>query len=137
MRHWVVGTPPSLVKIKPVLPETGKVENAEIGTARRHRDFAGPEEFLLFGRSDLRSGEVRQAFFCVLIVRSWFTEVVNASLNELAKNEWVLVQGGELRIRHSSPWRRVQVVRTDLEICLTPTLIVRDREKVFATRTDA
>ena len=136
MRHRVVGTPPGLVQIKPVLPETSKVENAEIGTARRDRDFPGPGEFLLFGRGDPESGE-GQAFFCVLIVRGWFTEVVNTSPNELAKNERVLVQRGELRIGHSSPWRRVPVVRTDLEIRLTPVLIVRDREKVFAPRTYA
>ena len=101
MCHRVVGTPPGLVQIKPVLPEASKIENPEIGTARWHRDFPGHGE-TLFGHGNPRSGE-GQAFFCVLVVRGWFTEVVNTSPNELAKNERVLVQRGELRIGHGSP----------------------------------
>ena len=109
MSHRKVRAPSRLVDVEPILPEPAKIDNAEIGTS---------------GRTG------------VVVVRSGFTEIVEAGPDEFTGDIRIPVLPFELHIGDDSPGGRVKVIRTDLSVRESPGFVVGDREEVFSKRAD-
>src|SRR5262249_41065052 len=95
MGHRQLRSPARLIQVEPVLFESSQIENAKVGTAGREFDFA---EFIVLG---LHLGLFRRVLELrqtgrVVIVGSWFAQVIEAGPDKLTGDKTILVLPREL-----------------------------------------
>src|SRR5581483_4947107 len=120
----------------PILFEAGQVDDAKIGTARRHPDFPQLLQLFLQARFFRRVGEIEEVAG-VTVVGGGLAEVIEPRPDELARAEGVLILAAEFGVRSSSPRGRIEIVGAHLKISLALVLIVADWKEVLAPGTHA
>src|SRR6266536_4477590 len=128
--HGKIGAPVRLINVETIFLEAVEIDDAEVGTARRHFDLAA--FFKLLGHLRLfgRLSEVQQRRR-IATIRRRLAEVIKSRPYKFAGGKRGFIESLELDIGRPGRTRRVEIVRTYLKISAALKLIFDDGKEIF------
>src|SRR5712671_6295306 len=122
-----------LIDVEAIFLEARQINDSEVRAARGHSDFCQLLDLPGHTRLLCRVSEIEQSSR-VAAVRSWLTQVVEASPDKLAGCEGKCVESFEFNIGRPRPPRRIKIVRANLKIGSALALVVAHRKEIFPAR---